>query len=141
MHKFLLTDFAHTHKIALKGCDIVGIGEKLHRLISERQTNVNELALAADVSPSTLYSIIKRDNTKADIDVLIRIANVLNVKVEYFSDIPLKAGVPSLSLGEETHIKKYRQLNDGNKAHIDDEINYMLDRQEKGPNEIPADAV
>lgn len=64
----------------------MGIGDKLQQLISQKNTNVNELAIQAKVSPSTLYSIIKRNNTKADIDVLIRIANILGVPVEFFSD-------------------------------------------------------
>lgn len=64
----------------------MGIGDKLQQLISQKNTNVNELSIQAKVSPSTLYSIIKRNNTKADIDVLIRIANILGVPVEFFSD-------------------------------------------------------
>lgn len=64
----------------------MGIGNKLQKLIDEKKTNVNELAGRANVSPSTLYSIIKRDNTKVDIDVLIAICKVLGVPVEYFSD-------------------------------------------------------
>lgn len=66
----------------------MGIGDKLQQIITAKNTNVNELAIRAKVSPNTLYSIIKRDNTKADIDVLIRIAKVLGVTVEYFSDEP-----------------------------------------------------
>lgn len=64
----------------------MGIGSKLQKIIAEKGTNVNELAGRAKVSPSTLYSIIKRDNTKVDIDVLIAICKVLGVPVEYFSD-------------------------------------------------------
>lgn len=64
----------------------MGIGDKLQDLILKRKTNVNELAIRAKVSPSTLYSIIKRNSTKADIDILIRIANILGVPVDYFSD-------------------------------------------------------
>lgn len=64
----------------------MGIGDKLQYLIKEKDTNVNELAIRANVSPSTLYSIIKRNNTKVDIDVLIRICRVLGVPAEYFSD-------------------------------------------------------
>lgn len=64
----------------------MGIGNKLQKLIEEKNTNVNELAGRANVSPSTLYSIIKRDNTKVDIDVLISICKVLGVPVEYFSE-------------------------------------------------------
>ena len=64
----------------------MGIGDKLQQLISQKNTNVNELSVQAKVSPSTLYSIIKRDNTKVDIDILIRISNILGVPVEFFSD-------------------------------------------------------
>ena len=64
----------------------MGIGDKLQQIITARNTNVNELAIRAKVSPNTLYSIIKRNNTKADIDILIRISRVLGVTVEYFSD-------------------------------------------------------
>lgn len=64
----------------------MGIGNKLDKLIKEKGTNVNELAKRANVASTTLYSIIKRNNTKADIDVLIRIASILDVPVEYFSD-------------------------------------------------------
>lgn len=64
----------------------MGIGSKLKKLIEEKNTNVNALANRANVKPTTLYSIIERDNTKVDIDVLIAIAKVLGVSVEYFSD-------------------------------------------------------
>ena len=64
----------------------MGIGYKLKKLIEEKNTNVNALANRANVKPTTLYSIIDRDNTKVDIDVLIAIAKVLGVPVEYFSD-------------------------------------------------------
>ena len=68
----------------------MGIGDKLQQLISQKNTNVNELSVQAKVSPSTLYSIIKRNNTKVDIDILIRISNILGVNNEkqrwfYFS--------------------------------------------------------
>ena len=64
----------------------MGIGYKLKKLIEEKNTNVDALANRAKVKPTTLYSIIDRDNTKVDIDVLIAIAKVLGVPVEYFSD-------------------------------------------------------
>lgn len=62
------------------------IGARLKKIIEEKQTNVNELANRARVAPSTLYSIIKRDSTKVDINVLVRVADVLGVPIEYFSE-------------------------------------------------------
>jgi Predicted transcriptional regulators len=62
----------------------MGIGSKLSRLMEENGTNANELANKVDVPAQTIYSIIKRDSKKADIEVLFRIANIFGVKPEYF---------------------------------------------------------
>ena len=64
----------------------MGIGSKINTLMNEKNINANELAKRVGVAPTTLYSMITRDNRKADIEVLIKIANELNVSVEYFSD-------------------------------------------------------
>lgn len=115
----------------------MGIGDKLQSLIIERKTNVNELSNQANVSPSTLYSIIKRNNTKADIDVLIRIANILGVRVEYFSDevSSFQQTVPQLTPQEETHIKKYRQLDDDGKEDVDDYVDMKLAKLQRKAEE------
>lgn len=70
----------------------MGIGLKLDTLMKERGTNANELANKVGVAPTTIYSMIKRDSKKADIEVLIKISRELGVEPEYFCDdsIPLK---------------------------------------------------
>ena len=62
----------------------MGIGSKLSKLIEANNTNPNELARKVGVSPQTIYSIIKRDSKKADIEVLLRIAEIFGVTVECF---------------------------------------------------------
>ena len=64
----------------------MGIGAKLQRAIEAKNTNVNEVAKRANISPSVLYSIIRRDSKSVDINTLITIANILGVSVEYFGD-------------------------------------------------------
>lgn len=69
----------------------MGIGKVLQNLIERRNTNVNEVAGATGVSPSTLYSIIKRDSTSANIQDLYKVAHYLGVSLDYFytqKDIP-----------------------------------------------------
>lgn len=66
----------------------MGIGIKLSNLLTERNMTVAELAKRIDVAPTTIYSIIQRNNKKVDIDVLLDIAEVLNVEAEYFRDSP-----------------------------------------------------
>lgn len=64
----------------------MGIGLKLEKLIKDRHTNVNELAQKIGVPPTTIYSMIRRDSKKADIEVLFKISKELGVDAEYFCD-------------------------------------------------------
>lgn len=73
----------------------MGIGIKLDNLLKERGTNANELAQQIDVSAQTIYSMIKRDSKKADIDVLVRISKVLGVDPSYFCEEPMPSKEPS----------------------------------------------
>lgn len=70
----------------------MGIGKKLDIIMKEQGTNANELAQKIGVAPTTIYSMIKRDSKKADIEVLIKISKELGVEPEYFCDdsIPIK---------------------------------------------------
>ncbi len=60
------------------------IGMTLKNLLHERGLSVSELARRVDVSPQTLYSIIKRDNMKIDFDLLLDICRELQVSIEAF---------------------------------------------------------
>jgi repressor LexA len=60
------------------------IGATLKRLLTERGTNVNELARTVGVPAPTLYSLIRRDSMKIDFEVLLAICGALDVPVETF---------------------------------------------------------
>ena len=62
----------------------MGIGSTMQRLLESQGTNVNEVATATGVNPQTLYSLIKRDSTKANIDDLYKVAQHLGVSLDYF---------------------------------------------------------
>lgn len=64
----------------------MGIGAKLDQLMKLHNTNANELAQKIGIAPTTIYSMIRRDSKKADIEVLFKIANELDVDAEYFFD-------------------------------------------------------
>lgn len=64
----------------------MGIGNKLNELLKERNMTVTELARKINVAPTTIYSVIQRNNKKIDIDVLLNIADVLGVTAEYFRE-------------------------------------------------------
>lgn len=66
----------------------MGIGEKLNDLMNEKNRNVNDISVKTGIPPSTIYSIIKRNNTKMDLDVLQTIADELGVTLDYFLSKP-----------------------------------------------------
>lgn len=95
----------------------MAIGEKLERLLEERHTNVRQLALATNISPSTIYSIITRNSTKIDLNVLQTIADALYVTLEYFTDRRIEKA-SEFTLSEQEYIKKYRSLDDYGKNTV-----------------------
>lgn len=96
----------------------MGIGKTLSDILKDKNSNPNELSDKVGVSPSTIYSIIKRDNMKVDITVLAKICKCLNVSMELFYSDYLKEcknkengnkDINELSLHEKLVIKSYRE--------------------------------
>ena len=86
------------------------IGSILAKLLEEKGMTAADLARLSDVKVTTIYSIIKRNNTKVDLDILIRISNVLNVPVEYFHtgkyDSKWDQALPPLTHRDEREIAR-----------------------------------
>ena len=125
LHIFLLTYCEKHYIISLKEVINVGIGSILAELLKAKNMNVAELANQAKVPPSTLYSIIKRDNLKVDIDVLIKISEILGVNTDYFYD---RRTPYNFSLSEIELIKKYRQLDADGKQRIENQLNFEVEQ-------------
>lgn len=106
----------------------MSIGRRLDELIKARGTNVNRVARDAGISPQTIYGIIKRDNTKVDINILLALAKELNVTLDYFSGGPMDAA----ELDVDTFVARYRQLDEHGKsvvqAMIDLELKHSLEK-------------
>lgn len=93
----------------------MGIGNKLDTLLKERGMTVTELARRVGVAPTTIYSIIQRNNKKVDIDVLIKIARILGVNTEYFAD----------SNDQPQTIAAHLDADDLSEAEMEDVANYI----------------
>ncbi|MGN1156051.1 MAG: helix-turn-helix domain-containing protein [Agathobacter sp.] len=114
----------------------MGIGAKLTRLMKELGTNTNELSKKAGVPAATIYSLIRRDASKVDIDSLIKIARTLGVSADYFCSDDITIDICStplyLSQNEKELLNKYRELNlDGKKKLLEraqelQELGYSL---------------
>lgn len=91
------------------------IGAKLQALFNEKNTNVNEVASRTGISPNTIYSLIRRDSEKANIDDLYRVAHHLGVTLNYFVDTEDNVACikSEQNTGTEAElIKKYRTLDE-----------------------------
>jgi DNA-binding helix-turn-helix protein len=105
----------------------MAIGLKLKELIDHRNTNVNQLAKDARVKPQTIYGIIRRDNTKVDIEILQSLADELAVTLDYFS-----TGKSSeLSLDEQELLTSYRKLDAYGQMAIKTFVGVELGRHER----------
>lgn len=85
------------------------IGSVLKQLLTQRGMSVSELSRRAGVSSQTLYSLIKRDNMKADFDVLLKICRALDAPVSVFYG---GGEQDELSLAERGLVGKYRRLDE-----------------------------
>ena len=83
----------------------MGIGKTLSDILDEKSRNPNELADKIGESPSTIYSIIRRDNMKVDIAVLAKICSELGVDMERFY-IEYVKNVPKDTFQISEHEKK-----------------------------------
>ena len=60
----------------------MGIGKRLEYLMKKRNTNANELAQKIGVRASTIYSLIQRDSSRMDINLIIKIAHALGITAD-----------------------------------------------------------
>ena len=102
----------------------MSIGKRLEELINYRNTNVNRVAREAGISLQTIYGIIKRDNTKVDINILMALAKELNVTLDFFSGGPLNID----EVDVETFVSRYRQLDAHGKKVVQSLITLELER-------------
>jgi len=99
------------------------IGTKLENLLQQRGKTVSELARELGISPQTLYSMIRRDSMKVDLDLLMRICDNLDVRPEYFSQLP-PASLPDAE--ESLLLRRIRSLD----AHGRDIVDRVISAEE-----------
>lgn len=60
----------------------MGIGKSLQLIMDSLGTNPSDLSSRTGIHKATIYSIIKRDNTKIDVDILLKICKELGISTD-----------------------------------------------------------
>ena len=83
-------------------------GEKLKELLALRNMRQSELARRTGVPKTTINSIITRNNKNVDFSLMEKIADVLDVPIEYFHDKESKAEKKEPIVSDEPSEKENR---------------------------------
>lgn len=111
----------------------MGIGKTLSDILSEQNRNPNELAEKIGEAPSTIYSIIRRDNMKVDITILAKICSELGVDMERFYNEYVKSASKEafrLTKHEKEVVIAYRKRPDM-QAAVDTLLGVPADQSDK----------
>ena len=65
----------------------MNIGSRLKQILEERNINVSQFAREAEIPAQTLYAMIKRDSNKADMDIMARILEALDMDLLEFLEM------------------------------------------------------
>lgn len=106
--------------------------DMLKSLREERGLSQDELARLTQLSKSTI-SMYENGNREPKFETLEVIANFFNVDMNTLLD--KKQPIMVLTQQEETHIKKYRQLDADGKEEIDDLIDVKLAKLQRKAEE------
>lgn len=110
------------------------IGNILKQILEEKNISVSELSKKTNINIQTLYSIIKRNNTKVDIAILLKICDVLRVDIERFYGDYVKEKVNKnivLNMEENEIITTYRNLTEDSKNKVRDYLSLVYNAENK----------
>ena len=101
-------------------------GSTLKEVLDGQGVSVSELARRLEISPQTLYSMIKRDSQKVDFDLMLRICRELDVPMERFSEDTETPDMPDIR--EWDLVRRYRRLDEPGRYVADVVIDAELGR-------------
>lgn len=104
----------------------MAIGKILSDVLKEKNTTVTDLARNINVAPTTIYSIIERDNMKIDISILIKICKSLNIDINLFYKdyVDNKSNIKAK---DDDFTIKYNQLNESGQSKLMERLDELLE--------------
>lgn len=111
----------------------MGTGGNFGSYLKANHIRVSEVSKKSGVNKNTIYSFIKRDSDRIDVNLFIKICEAVGVKPEMFSENPQQNYV--LTDEEKIIIEGYRKLSDEQKDLIRRMIAFDEQRKET-PDEL-----
>lgn len=118
------------------------IGEKLRELLALRGMRQTELAEMIGVPKTTINSIIMRNNKSVDFSTMEKIADALDVPIEYFGskDRPEKKEQPIIAEGlsekELDFVQSFTALTPAHRRILLGVAQVLLQEQEEHPDSL-----
>lgn len=110
----------------------MGISNRLTKLMNERDTNANDLASKAGIPASTIYSLIRRDSNRVDIDSLIKIAKALGVTADYLLETGFEnQEIPPTDYKLNRIMNFYNEMDDIGKNELLDQAEFIQKKHPK----------
>lgn len=110
----------------------MGIANRLTELMKKNNSNANELACMAGIPASTIYSLIRRDSNRVDIDSLIKIAKALNVTADYLLNTSIEEhNPPEVPPQLQKIIACYNSMNEEGQYLLARQAEFFLAEYEK----------
>ena len=119
------------------------IGNAIKRMLNSRDMTVSELSKLTGIPSTTLYSMIKRNNSTVGLPDLLLICHALHIPPEFFfNELGLPFTIPALPSDDEWElISRWRLLDKHGRNMVDIVITAELDRleQKKTEEELSVD--
>lgn len=107
--------------------------DRIKQIKNEKGLTNESLAIKSGVALSTLSKILSGNTKEPSISAIIKIADALNTSADYIffgKTIDAKSKYDDLNKSEQTHIQKYRKLDDYGKDMVDTVLDKELTRME-----------
>ena len=122
----------------------MALGNRISALLEQARMSPAQLARAINVNEQTFYGILKRDNRKTSVDILVALCSYFKVDISYFLDEESDAPVfPPPLPADMALLNSFHNLNEEGQKRV---VDYTEDLDRGGrfkigqPEEIPFEA-
>ncbi|MBD5128490.1 MAG: helix-turn-helix transcriptional regulator [Ruminococcaceae bacterium] len=109
----------------------MGFGKKLEEKMSAKGLKQADIVRATGISKTTLSSMISRDNTKVDVEMFIRICDLLECDpMDFASEVRQTAKEPAMYTADQEYV--IETMNELNEDGMKELVNYCEFLRMKG---------